>query len=83
MAFTRPRGRPLPRRVVWNPHAGRKLPQYDWRRFPRPVGEAVYLLKRCLWCDMGDLGWDNTVGEYRCIQCGWREFESIQRKEEV
>ncbi len=87
MASSRPRGgrHSLPRRVVWNPHSGRRTPRYDWRRFPPPVpgSQAIYILKGCLWCRTGDLGWDVSYAAYHCIACGWIEWERPRQKEEV
>ncbi len=74
----------LPRKVVFDGHRGRKSPRYDWRRFPRPNPEsqAIYLLKACLWCFTGDMGWAPDYNAYRCIQCGWVEWDKPRRREQ-
>lgn len=81
----------LPRKRVFDPHEGYARPRYNWRRFPVPRNnDDIYILKGCLRCDGGDLGWETkgagprlSDGCYVCIQCGWREYERPRRKRET
>ncbi len=76
MAVRRRHRNALPRKVVFDPHRGRKVPRYNWRRWARPAvdSQAIYILKACLWCFTGDMGWAPAFDAYRCIQCGWTEW---------
>ncbi len=39
-----------------------------------------FLFKACRRC-RGDLYWDVEFSEWACIQCGYREWESLDRDE--
>ena len=46
----------------------------ELKRLPDPI-----IRRGCRRCG-GDLTWQFFDGEWRCAQCGWREYEAIRRE---